>query len=291
MNTDNGQKLENKIMSQIKSGRVRLRSRYIFLAEKLGLSSAFALRAMLAVFIFNLALFYMKETDSLGYLSFGRSGSLAFLESFPYLLVVSFILFLFLAGYMLSKSDYSYKKPFSYLAIGLIAFVMIAGAVLAYTDIPRQIEAKAFADGQMGRFFRPFLESGLARREHGLAGIISEVGTDYLLVETPQGVKKISLEKFPQTNFPQFKKEQFIMAIGRWQGDIFLAENIRLAGQDGPPMIRRGIHRRSRPLSADRLNVTSTPNFLDFNNQKSPCGQKCLESDENPEPCFANCHR
>jgi hypothetical protein len=98
------EKLENSIMGKIKSGQVKLKSKYIFWAEKLGLGTAFALTVILSILFFNLILFYLKETDNLKYLSFGKFGIFAFLESFPYLLVVVFIVLIVLAGCFIQEA-------------------------------------------------------------------------------------------------------------------------------------------------------------------------------------------
>ena len=71
--------IEDKVMSEINSGRVKLRSKYIFLAEKLGIGSAFALSALLGVLFFTLVLYYLRASDNLRYLSFGSRGLFAFL--------------------------------------------------------------------------------------------------------------------------------------------------------------------------------------------------------------------
>jgi len=57
--------LEKNVMDKIKTGRVKLRSRYVFLAEKLGLGSALALSFMLAALFFSLFLSYLKASDNL----------------------------------------------------------------------------------------------------------------------------------------------------------------------------------------------------------------------------------
>ena len=46
--------LENKIMSKIKSGKIKLRSRYVFAAQKLGLGGALVLTILLAILFFSL---------------------------------------------------------------------------------------------------------------------------------------------------------------------------------------------------------------------------------------------
>ena len=90
-------KIEEKVMAEIKSGKVKLRSRYVFLAEKLGIGSAFIFSVFLAVLFFTLVLFYLQASDNLGYLSFGSRGMFAFLETFPYLLVATLIICVFIA--------------------------------------------------------------------------------------------------------------------------------------------------------------------------------------------------
>ena len=137
-------KIENEVMNKISSGKLQLRSKYIFLAEKLGIGSAFTLTILLAVLCFNLALFYLRASDNMAYLSFGSQGFLTFLESFPYLLVVALIILVFCAGWLIKKSDLSYKKPFGYFAVGLICFVVIGGIILTYTTVAGKIGQENF---------------------------------------------------------------------------------------------------------------------------------------------------
>ncbi|MBU3999766.1 hypothetical protein KKG29_01125, partial [Patescibacteria group bacterium] len=202
-------------MSEIKSGKVKLRSKYIFLAEKLGLESAFILSVLSAILFFNLFFFYLKTTDNLEYLSFGSAGICAFLESFPYLLVITFALFLFLAGYLMAKTDFSYKKPFGYFAAGLIIFVTVMGGMLAYTDISEKIEEQAFGNRAPGIFFRPFIKRGIESRDMGATGKISEIGDNYLVIETPFGAQNVDIRSLEPLMVEKFEKDQFIMAIGK----------------------------------------------------------------------------
>ena len=233
--------LENKIMSQIKSGKLKLHSRYIFLAEKLGLSSALVLSALLAVLFCSLLLFYLKEKDNLVYLSLGRLGILAFLDSFPYLLVAVFVVLLFAAGYLISQSDWSYKKPFKYVAFGLLAFVLLIGSTLALTGVVRKMEEQAFRGSGPGMFFRPFFEQGIEMRGRGIVGRIFEIDGDYLIVETPHGLQNVSLKNL---RCEQFKKDDFIIAIGQRKKDVFMAEKIQKIEPGRMPMIHRGIRRQ-----------------------------------------------
>lgn len=237
-------KIESLVMENIKSGRVKLRSKYIFLAEKLGLGSAVVLSVLIAILFFNLALFYLKTSDNLVYLSFGSLGIFAFLESFPYLLVVSLIIFIFIAGYLVKRTEIAYQKPFGYLALGLVAFIIIGGASLAFTNIAEQIEEQTFETRVLGGFFRPFLEQGAQNHKRGLVGRIVDAGEGYVEIQTPYTIEKLELDKINDLDKDILQIGNMIIAIGDRKERNFEAVSLRLIDQDSMPMIRRGIHRR-----------------------------------------------
>ena len=245
---DQDKKIEDKIMVEIKSGRLKLRSKYIFLAEKLGLGSAFVLSLILAVLFFNLVLFYLKASDDLGYLSFGSRGWLAFLESFPYLLVTSLVILIVIAGLIIRKTGMAYKRPFGYWAMGLVVFVLLAGTVLAFTNIAERIEARAYGRHPAGFLMRPFLERGFAGRHRGLAGRVIKVTEDYLGVQTPEQVERISLKHLEMPLREPVEDGMFVMAVGEQKDGIFEAKMIRVVEEGEMPMVGRGVHRRFGPL-------------------------------------------
>ncbi len=237
-------RIESKVMANIKSGKVKLRSKYIFLAEKLGLGSAVILSLLLSILLFNLALFYLKASDNLGYLSFGSRGFFAFLESFPYLLVVSLIILVFIAGSLFKKTEIAYQKPFGYLALGLVIFILLAGAALAFTSIAEQIERQAFEARSFGYFFKPFLRQGEEDHHRGLVGRIIEVGEDCIIVQTPQALEKLKVDTVSDLDKNILLEGNFIMAIGQREEGDFEVINLRVIDPREMPMVLRGIHHR-----------------------------------------------
>jgi len=239
--------VEQKIMSDIKSGKIKLRSRYLFLAERFGLSSAFFLSVILSVLFFNLALFYLQSTDNLIYLSFGRFGIWAFLQSFPYLLVITLILFILLAGFILKRGGIAYRQPFSYLAVGLIIFIMLSGGVLAFVGVAEKIESGVFENNRRlhrtMNIFRPFLEPGVGRRDSGLAGRIIEINGYQGLLQTPQDIRLINLENINPEIIKQLSSTTFIVGVGQPRGNEFCFYDLRIVSDDEIQMVRRGVKR------------------------------------------------
>jgi len=276
------QDLEKNIMEKIDTGQVKLKSKYVFLAEKLGLGTAFAFSVVLSILLFNLTLFYMKETDNLQYLSFGKNGILAFLESFPYALVIAFILFMVLASYLTTKSDVSYKKPFGYIAASLIIFIMFLGGVLTYTKVAEQIE---MANHPFGIFL---MRGSLEMRDRGIAGIVFETGEDYLIVETPQGLRNISLNKMEE-EIPEIEKGKFVVAIGDTDEYDFIAESIRVLEKENMPIINRGINRKFIQKPNEENIKTLPPELMYFKEKDKVCIKDCLELKIHPKKCFDDC--
>ncbi len=279
-------KFEENIMSKIRSGKVKLRSKYIFLAEKLGMESAFTLSVVLSILFANLFFFYLKSTDNLEYLSFGSEGIYAFLESFPYLLVATFIVFILAAGYLLSKADFSYKKPFKYFALSLITFVFVSGVVLAYSGLSEKIEEEAFNEGPSSFIIKPFLGRGVELRKTGLAGRIFEISDDYFVIETSNGFQKVDIKDL-QSDISQFASGQFIIIIGERKEDVFVAHRIRIVGEGNMLMIRREIHRNS-----DQNTVgpdLDGDGFIMQRVELKKCMDDCLILDESRKQCFDGC--
>jgi hypothetical protein len=277
------EKLENSIMGKIKSGQIKLKSKYIFWAEKLGLGTAFALTVILSILFFNLILFYLKETDNLKYLSFGKFGVFAFLESFPYLLVIAFIILIVLAGYLLTRSDVSYKKPFGYLAIGMVALIMIIGGVLTYTNLGQRFEKEARAGNQPVRMFLGPMTNA---RSNGIAGVVYESGEDYLIIQTPQGLRRVETKNIE--DLPEIKKDQFVIAVGEAGEFNFIAKKIKIVDKNAMPAVDRGIDFKFGEFNrGDKKSIP--PDLLYFDETERSCIKQCFELNGNAD-CFKECH-
>jgi hypothetical protein len=268
MNQTNNSNVEDKVMSQIKSGRIKLRSKYIFLAEKLGLGSAVALTVLLAVLFFNLVLFYLRASDDLKYLSFGSRGLYAFLETFPYALTAVFVILVIVAAVVVKKSNFLYNRPFGGIAIGLVCFIVLAGGVLTFTSLGERIERHAFGPHPTGMIFRPFFDPGAMDRSNGVAGRIIEAKDNYINIQTPRGTVKVDLSKLESFPAQELKVGAFITAIGEKKGDVFESTRIRVLNVEDIPMVGRGVDRRFGPVgSSTRPSDSVLP---------PPCGADCF---------------
>lgn len=226
MNQERKVHLETKVMKKIKDEKINFRSRYIFLAKKLGLGGGLTLSLILAALFLNLAFFSMRVSGSLEFLSFGRIGILAFLESFPYHWILIELAFFTIASAILSRYDLSYKKPFKLILSVLIVLILIAGIVLAISGLNEAMEEKV-AQGKL-----PLLQSFYRRRQvwkNGLVGTITEIKREGIVIETSEK-KRVFIELTKDTLLPggpDFKIGDRIRAVGEWDGEDFRASALQ----------------------------------------------------------------
>lgn len=278
---NNKNNFEDKIMSQIKSGKVKLRSRYIFLAEKLGIGSAFVFSILLAVLFLALLFFYLKSSDNLFYLSFGSRGLFAFLETFPYLLLVSLVFSIFIAGFILKKSGVMYQKPFGYLAIGMIGIIFLVGTFLTFTNLIQKLEERSYKRMGPEKALSLLIHQRFTDNENGTAGRVVEIGENYINIQTPFGTQKLELNKITCDKIV-FSEGSFVVAVGeKTEENIFLVEKIKVINEENLPMLRRGIHEKFGSFER-----RGTPGFLD---PQKRCMFDCINQGEVTSSCQTKC--
>ncbi len=240
MNENNKVDLEARIMKRIKDEGISFRSKYIFLAQKLGLGGGLALSLILAILFLNLAFFTMKVSGSLEFLSFGKIGILAFLESFPYHWILIGVAFFVVASMILSRYDISYRKPFNKLLAALLLLIFVAGTALALSGIDEAIEEKV-AQGKIP-ILRPFYGRRGEIGRRGLVGEVVEIRNGNLVVESSEE-EKVFIELTRNTLLPpesDLKVGDRIRVVGEWDGKIFRASALMLTHESRGLMRGRG---------------------------------------------------
>lgn len=265
------QDFKNRIMNDIENGKVKIRSKYVFIAKKLGIGSALTFSVILAVLFFNLLLFYVKSTGNLKYLSFGQGGVLAFLESFPYLTVIVLIVVLLLMGYLIKTNHLFYKESFGKIALIAIAVVVVAGFVLALTNIPQEID-KRMSNHPVGKMF-----AGNMDKDFGITGLVFQIGEESIILETPMGMQKIYTDKDYG-----IEEGQFVIAIGKKNPEGFQVDDIRVLENGELPVVEHRIDNFFLPFSRE-----NDPLLL--NDEVKKCFDDCTQDKKNPKECFDQC--
>lgn len=133
--------LAEKISQKISSGEVEMRSRRYFLARGALVAVGAALAFLLALYLTSFALFSLRASGAWHLPGFGLRGMIPFLASFPWLLVLLAVAFIFILELFLKKHTAAYRKPLLYSALGAIALVVALG-FLMHTRAPFPMHAK-----------------------------------------------------------------------------------------------------------------------------------------------------
>jgi len=274
--------IEEKVMSKITTGKVRLRSKYIFLAEKLGVGSAFILSVFLAGLFLSLALFYLKTTGNLWFLSLGSRGLYAFFESFPYLPIAIFILIILLSGFILKKTGVLYNRPFGHMALALLGTVLILGIFFSISSVAENFDKKIFRrPPPYQNDFRSMFNPALKENRHGIIGRVMQKSETDLTIQTPFGLKTVKLSN-PQKD--EFKEGDFVIITGENSKENFEAETIAPLNRKQAPGINEVIEERFGNFDPDDANYP-------INSEKRHCFNECFKKHEPPEICRGLCLR
>lgn len=223
MTKQGNKKLEKSVMDKIDVGKVRLRSKYLFLAKKLGLNGGVVLSFILAVLGLALIFVSLKMTGNLEYLSFGKSGWLIFIKNLPYGLIIISVGIIFLAGYLIKKSDWSYKIKFSYLAVIFLSLIIALSALVGLIRVSDTLAIKAMKH----QISLDLIAPRQWNQDGSLRGVVVECDHPHLLVRTPYGVRTAYVVN-EKIILPADCQNKIIIAIGGHSEEVFEIEKFKL---------------------------------------------------------------
>ncbi len=97
--------IKTRVMADIKSKKVRMRSRLVFVVEKLGLEGALFLMVISGAVFVSLIFYFITSTRLEKFLGLGMPGAKVFFATLPYDYIIFFILALALAVYFANRIE------------------------------------------------------------------------------------------------------------------------------------------------------------------------------------------
>lgn len=211
--------LTQKVMEKIRKEKVKMKPRVYFVIGSLFLGAGLAAALLLALFFLNLFFFRLRIHQPFGFLLLGRFGLSAFLAHFPWWPVILAIAGLLGGLTLLQRYDFTYKRSFLGVVIGLIAFVFTLGFLFDRLGFNRRMERV--------KPLRPFYQRQSSDK-NWLAGEVLKVEGQHILVKTPQG-EIMTVVLNDQTKAPtgrEFVIGDQIRAVGEKQNSFFKAKGI-----------------------------------------------------------------
>ncbi|KKQ94700.1 MAG: hypothetical protein UT66_C0052G0006 [candidate division CPR2 bacterium GW2011_GWC1_39_9] len=137
MSKSDNDNIKKKIMAEINSGRVKMRSKQFFIWLKIGLAALGVAAAVLAVFFINLVFYLPRKQGCVGV---GPGKINLILSSIPWTYLILGIAGLLAAIYIIWKYTDAYKKKLG-IVIGIIAVGVLIGAYfISYSSLNKNLE-------------------------------------------------------------------------------------------------------------------------------------------------------
>lgn len=213
---EKNENVKSKVMEEIKQKKIRMRSHFVFLAEKLGLAGAATIAVLCGAILFGFIFYFIKKTGLFLFLSLGAPGTKVFFSAFPYGYAILFSAAIALAIYLANRwelfSGYCERTNrfaicFLLTALVLGSFFAILGAEIFYKNYAkRKIPSNAAVIGRIKYF-----------------------SEEKIVIEDEDG----NLRNVFVTNVPEkikYEEGKFLRAVGEMEKDddsIFHAVRVR----------------------------------------------------------------
>lgn len=220
--------ISDKVLNRIQSDNVKIRSRWFFIAEKLGLESGLLMAILIGIIILCFILYIMEQNGVFEFMEFGPSGWSVILENIPYDLVILAITFFIVASFIIKQFDFSYRKPFYLFSCGIIILIVISGTFLMWTGVSRTLFDKIAGVKFINNLYTKKI-TNVPQGERAVIGQVVEVGRNTILVKTPQG-------KLLQVKFTPDIKHSLDLRHG--QGQVIKILGHKSDGTYGADLIR-----------------------------------------------------
>jgi hypothetical protein len=122
---------KNEIIDKIKTGEIKMKSKWGFLAQKVGLGTGLLLIMSVLALLISAFFYYAESNEITPELRYEPAVWREFLSSLPYGLMLIIFVILVLLCYVIGKFDFSYEKPFV-LVFLLFAVLIILGALVVF---------------------------------------------------------------------------------------------------------------------------------------------------------------
>ena len=222
------------VSKKINNGEVSMKSQLSMLIEKIkidgGIAILFAILTLIAGFIF----YWINSNNDLLFGGYGKYGISSFLQSFPYVFVIGFILLFILLIFIFRTFDFSYKKPF----LLILLFVTIGTLVIGLISIKQPVSQQIYQRG--GRFLR----MGMMNNSNAITGNVVAITSKRISIQNSDN-NVIIINTNTTTHFPfgNPKVGDQIRAVGLWNDTIFTAIGVRVFDETNPSTLRPGMMR------------------------------------------------
>jgi hypothetical protein len=130
MRNDSKIDISEKVISLIKNGQVKMKPKWYFVLGSFAMIVGITGLTVLSLFFVSLISFSIRTHGPMGAIRYNQ-----LLATFPWSAVIFTIIGIGLGIWLLKKYEFSYKKNFFLIAVGIILAIFFAGWLIDYTGL------------------------------------------------------------------------------------------------------------------------------------------------------------
>ncbi len=224
---DNKNSLKEKILKEIKSGKVKMKPKFHFVLRAglwiLGIIMTFAA----ALYLISFAFFVLARSGMFHLPRFGFRGVMAFLFDFPWFLVFAALVFIVLVEILVKHYAFAYRRPLLYSVLGVVGLVLVLGFIVRATSFHDGLFRRADRGGLplFGALYRGFR----GEKFHSVhPGVVAEPKEGRFTLELRDG-RKLLVVFDPDTKVPDggLKSDDLVVVFGEEIGGTIRAFGVR----------------------------------------------------------------
>ncbi|MBP9731878.1 MAG: hypothetical protein KBD29_00240 [Candidatus Magasanikbacteria bacterium] len=123
------------ILESIKKGELKMRPKWHFMLKTVLLILGSVILALSLFYLISLIIFGLRETGVIFTPGFGVRGTIIFLRSLPWLLILLVGIFLVILEILVRSYSFAYKTPLVYSAALIVLIAFVGGWIVARTPL------------------------------------------------------------------------------------------------------------------------------------------------------------
>ncbi len=228
--------LKDSILTPIEDGKVKMRPRWYFFVLATLYLVGVILWILFLLYLVSFIIFILDQNSIWFLPGFGFRGIHEFLTSLPWILIFLAIPLIIILEILVKRYSFVYRRPLIYSIIGIVAFSMIGGFVVAMTPFHNGLLGQAekkrlpFAGG-LYRYY------GIPNKRNLVIGNITKITNNEYHIKGTRGEITNILVK-PQMHFSSgmnFVVGDKIIVFGKFEGDAIEAFGIKKINNHNQP--------------------------------------------------------
>ncbi len=225
MNTPEQIDITQEVVQKVNAGQIKMRSRWEFVAKRIGLQSGIALSVAALVVSLSFGLYLVQQYRVSHLLSIGIFGWQRFLNYFPFEMIGLAALMIVGMNYLIRQTDWGYKRSWRFWAVVVIVVALPLALMLNRFQAAHALHQRILNAKALG--FRSYFETRLQDLEKSFVeGTLIALDAETCSIQGDDTraytVPRKGLHMKPKGYAPQVGDR--VIVIGEWQEQTFHAQ-------------------------------------------------------------------